>query len=136
MLVAVLGFASEAAAVLYDLNVANGNYNVAANWIDHSTSTSRVPTELDGALVRNGGTLNITAADGDINSVHHSHRCWPADGSCGHRGCRSGTSSYVWRRRYSQLDWRKHSRKRHQQRRRGSPSVIAIPPPISPIPAS
>jgi hypothetical protein len=68
MLVAVLGFASEAAAVLYDLNVANGSYNVAANWIDHSTSNSGVPGELDAGLVRNGGTLNITAADGDINT--------------------------------------------------------------------
>ena len=68
MLVAVLGFASGAAAVLHDLNVANGNYNVAANWIDHADTSSGVPTDVDLALVRNGGTLNITAADGDATA--------------------------------------------------------------------
>jgi hypothetical protein len=68
MLVAVFGFASGAAAVLYDLNVANGNYNVAANWINHADSSAGVPTDVDFALVRNGGTLNITAADGDATA--------------------------------------------------------------------
>ena len=68
MLVVVLGFASEAAAVIYDLNVANGNYNVAANWIDHADDRRACRRSVDVALVRNGGTLNITAADGNATA--------------------------------------------------------------------
>ena len=68
MLATILGFASEAAAVIYDLNVANGNYNVAANWINHANTSTGVPTDVDFALVRNGGTLNITAANGDATA--------------------------------------------------------------------
>lgn len=114
MLVAVLGFASEAAAVIWDFVPTNadyngdgiinsadyvlwrkspnnfngtpvgynlwaqnfgklspgssGNYNVAANWINHADNSTGVPTEVDFALVRSGGTLNFTAADGDISA--------------------------------------------------------------------
>lgn len=70
LLVAVLGFAAEAAAAIYDLNVANGNYNVGNNWVNHgnSDSTGVVPADVDFALVRNGGTLNITAADGNATA--------------------------------------------------------------------
>ena len=70
-LVTVLGFAAGAAAALVDLNVPNGNFNVAGSWIDHSTSTSGVPTDFDAALVRNGGTLNVTAADGNAIAIRY-----------------------------------------------------------------
>ena len=70
-LITALGFASEAAAALVDLNVPNGNFNVAGSWIDHSTSAPGVPTDIDAALVRNGGTLNVTAADGNAIAVRY-----------------------------------------------------------------
>jgi hypothetical protein len=68
MLALVLGVASEAVAVL-DFQVATGAYNVPGNWIDYvSGDTSTVPTDGYEAVVRNGGTLNITAADGNASA--------------------------------------------------------------------
>jgi hypothetical protein len=69
MVAAAVGFTSAAEAALYDLQVANGDYNVAGNWIDHTTSASNVPTAADEAIVRNGGTLNITALDGNASAA-------------------------------------------------------------------
>src|SRR5882757_10260725 len=70
MFVAVLIFASAASAALLDLNVANGDYNVSGNWINYTTNdTTAVPTNADDAIVRNNGTLNITAANGDANAA-------------------------------------------------------------------
>lgn len=63
--VVILGFASAAIAERLDFQAVSGDYNVAANWLDYTDSSSAVPTVNDEAVVRNGGTLNITAADGD-----------------------------------------------------------------------
>jgi hypothetical protein len=69
MPVAAFALASTASAALLDLNVANGDYNDSGNWIDYTTmDTTPVPTTADEAIVRNGGTLNITAADGDASA--------------------------------------------------------------------
>jgi PEP-CTERM motif len=70
MFIAFFVFASGAAAALLDLNVANGDYNDSGNWINYTTNdTTAVPTTADDAIVRNGGTLNITAADGDASAA-------------------------------------------------------------------
>jgi PEP-CTERM motif len=69
MLVAFLVYASGAAAAIIDFNVAAGTYNVPGNWLDYTTNTMVVPTNLDEAVVRNGGTLTISAADGDANAA-------------------------------------------------------------------
>jgi hypothetical protein len=70
MCIAFLVFASGASAALLDFNVANGDYNDSGNWINYTTNdTTAVPTTADDAIVRNGGTLNITAADGDASAA-------------------------------------------------------------------
>src|ERR1044072_7987879 len=70
MCIASLVFASGASAALLDLQVANGDYNVSGNWINYTTNVATaVPTTLDEAIVRNNGTLNITAADGNANAA-------------------------------------------------------------------
>ena len=68
MLSLVLGSASDAVAV-FDFQVPNGAYNVSGNWIDYvSGDTTGVPADGSEAVVRNGGTLNITAADGNASA--------------------------------------------------------------------
>jgi hypothetical protein len=47
--------ASASLALTFDFDVANGNYNVAANWVDE-TAANGVPGAADEAHVRNGGT--------------------------------------------------------------------------------
>jgi hypothetical protein len=70
MLALVAVFAPAASAALLDWNVANGDYNDSGNWIEYTSgSTTLVPTTADEAIVRNGGTLNITAADGDASAA-------------------------------------------------------------------
>ena len=54
VLIAVLVFAPAASAVDLDFNVANGNYNVASNWIDTTNAipvpAAAAPTVADKAL--------------------------------------------------------------------------------------
>jgi hypothetical protein len=69
MVAAILVFASAASAALLDFQPANGDYNVAANWFDYTNLNNAVPTATDEAIVRNGGTLNITAADGNATAA-------------------------------------------------------------------
>ena len=69
MLVAVLVFASTSAAAIIDLNVAAGTYNTSGNWINYTTGdTTVVPGIADEAVVRNGGTLTVSAANGDATA--------------------------------------------------------------------
>ena len=70
MAIASLVFASAASAALLDLQVPNGDFNVSGNWIDYTTNiATAVPTNADEAIVRNNGTLNITAADGNATAA-------------------------------------------------------------------
>lgn len=70
MPVAALVFTSTATAALLDFNVASGDFNTSGNWINYTTAdTTAVPTTADEAIVRNGGTLNITTANGDANAL-------------------------------------------------------------------
>jgi hypothetical protein len=62
----VLVFASGAAAAIIDFNTLAGTYNTSGNWINYTTNdTTVVPTVADEAVARNGGTLTISAANGD-----------------------------------------------------------------------
>ena len=65
VLIAVLVFVSAASAVDLDFNVANGNYNVASNWVDTTNPipvpAAAAPTVADRAFVRNNGTLTINS---------------------------------------------------------------------------
>jgi hypothetical protein len=70
MPVAALVFTSTATAALLDFNVASSDFNTSRNWINYTTAdTTAVPTTADEAIVRNGGTLNITTANGDANAL-------------------------------------------------------------------
>src|SRR3954471_18867696 len=61
--IAALVLVSAASAVDLDFNVANGNYNVASNWVDSTTRavSASPPTIADRAFVRNNGTLLINS---------------------------------------------------------------------------
>lgn len=74
----VLIAVSAASAIDLDFNVASGNFQVATNWVDQGDPAANPPvppappatppTVADKAFVRNGGTLNISSADVDVNT--------------------------------------------------------------------
>jgi hypothetical protein len=70
LLIAGLVFASPAGAAIIDFNVPAGTYNTSGNWINYTTNdTTVVPGIADEAVVRNGGTLTISAANGDATGA-------------------------------------------------------------------